>query len=62
MNSSNKLVIPFVKKKTFAERSFSVTAPQIWNDLPDNLHEEINLETFKTNSRHIFLKNFIANC
>ena len=27
MNSSNKLVIPFVKKKTFAERSFSVTAP-----------------------------------
>ena len=27
MSSSNKLVIPFVKKETFAEHSFSVTAP-----------------------------------
>ena len=55
INSSNKLVIPFVKKKTFAECSFSVTAPQIWNGLPDNLCEETNLETFKAKlKRHLF--------
>ena len=58
MNSSNKLVVAFVKKKTFAECSFSVTAPQIWNDLPDNLREEINLETFKTKLKTHFSKEF----
>ena len=53
MNSSNKLVIPFVKKKTFA-----VTAPRIWNDLPDNLHEETNLETFKAKLKTYLFKEF----
>ena len=58
MNSYNKLVIPFVKKKTFDEHSFSVTAPQIWNDLPDNLQEETNLETFKTKLKTHLFKQF----
>ena len=58
MNSSNKLVVPFVQKKTFAECSFSVTAPQIWNDLPDNLHEETNLETFKAKLKTYLFKEF----
>ena len=61
-NSSNKLVVPFVKNKTFAECSFSVTAPQIWNDLPDNLCEETNLQSFKNKLKTHFLKNFTADC
>ena len=58
MNSSNKLVVPFVKKKTFAKCSFSVTAPRIWNDLPDNLREGANLQrTFKTKLKtHLFIE------
>ena len=57
-NSSNKLVVPFVKNKTFAECSFSVTALRIWNDLPDNLREETNLQSFKNKLKTHFFKEF----
>ena len=31
---TNLLVVPFVRCKTFAECSFSVQGPKMWNSLP----------------------------
>ena len=42
---SLKLEVPFIKKKTFAARSFGVAGPTVWNDLPPNkrtVHDFIN--------------------
>ena len=36
-NGSNLLVIPRTKHKTFADRAFSVSAPTLWNQLPESL-------------------------
>ena len=40
--------IPFAKHKTFAERSFSVAGPMIWNSLPVDLHLSETVDSFKT--------------
>ena len=31
---ARKLLVPYVKNKTFASRAFSVYAPRMWNNLP----------------------------
>ena len=43
----NKLLVPFVKCKTFAERSISVSGPKLWNELPKNIRSTENYDTFK---------------
>ena len=49
-NSKYKqLVVPFTKRKTFADRSFSVVGPKFWNELPNELCMSMNLESFKRN-------------
>ena len=35
-NSKQLLKVPTTTKKTFADRSFSVKGPRLWNNLPDN--------------------------
>ena len=48
--SSNKaicLLIPKTKCKTFANRSFSMAAPKLWNHLPEDLRLSESLEIFK---------------
>ena len=45
-DTCNKLVVPFVKHKTFAERSLSVAGPRKWNGLPKNLREASCYQTF----------------
>ena len=50
LRSSNKykqLVVPRVKRKTFATRSFSIMAPSLWNELPDSLWKANSVEIFK---------------
>ena len=39
--------IPFTKSKTFADRSFGVTGPRIWNGLPANLQQSGTVDAFK---------------
>ena len=39
--------IPFTKSKTFADRSFGVAGPRIWNGLPINLQQSGTIESFK---------------
>ena len=42
-----RLLVPRTSRKTFASRSFSVLGPQLWNDLPRNLHRIDNYASFK---------------
>ena len=41
------LCIPFNKRKTFADRSFSVVGPRLWNGLPKSIRESPNPDCFK---------------
>ena len=59
LRSSNmymKLEIPTVKRESFANRSFSVVGPRLWNDIPNEIKKCINVETFKKQ-----LKTFLFN-
>ena len=40
--------IPFARHKTFADRSFSVAGPKIWNSLPVELHLSETVNSLKT--------------
>ena len=44
---TNLLVVPFVRHNTFAECSFSVQGPKMWNSLPEVLRSETDTDVFK---------------
>ena len=44
---TNLLSVPFVRRKTFADRSISIAGPKWWNSLPHNIREAPNENTFK---------------
>ena len=49
------LKIPYIKKKTFAARSFSILGPAWWNELPNELKEEDKTSNFKRKLKtHLF--------
>lgn len=62
MRSSNKikqLIVPRTTRKTFADRSFSVAGPKLWNDLPDTVKQCQTYEEFKKRLKmHLFIKAF----
>ena len=41
-----ELLIPFIKRTTFAQRSVSVAAPTLWNGLPLNVKQTSTLNQF----------------
>ena len=45
-NIKDCLVIPQTVRKTFAVRSFSVVAPMLWNNLPNYIKDNNNVEEF----------------
>ena len=49
LKSSSKqlLKVPTTTRKTFADRSFSVKGPRLWNNLPDNIWTITSYTTFK---------------
>ena len=54
-----KLIVPFARRATFAERSFSVAGPKLWNDLQKELREIKSLESFKKLLQtHLFTKHY----
>ena len=58
-SESYMLEVPFTKHKTFADRSFSIAGPQLWNDLPVYIKQSCDLETFKKNLKtHLFSNTF----
>ena len=55
---TNLLVRPITKCRTFADRSFSVGAPLLWNALPDSMRQ-LNFLTFKKMVKtHLFRQAF----
>ena len=46
-SSDKRLKVPFTKKKTFADRSFSVAGPQWWNQLPNQIKDCDTVDNFK---------------
>jgi hypothetical protein len=58
-SSRNILHVPFVKCKTFAERSFSIAAPKLWNNLPGSVQESETVDLFKKRLKtHLFERTF----
>ena len=53
--SKNNYIVPFVKRKTFAERSFAIQGPRLWNGLPEEAKQISNLETFKSKLKTILM-------
>ena len=51
-----RLDIPKVKRESFANRSFSVMGPRLWNDIPNEIKQCVDVETFKKK-----LKTFLFN-
>jgi hypothetical protein len=43
-----QLVVPFTKRKTFADRSISVYGPKLWNSLPTEVKLAGSIENFKS--------------
>ena len=39
--------VPYNKKKTFSDRSFSTVGPRLWNSLPLSLRQSESVDTFK---------------
>jgi len=53
------LEIPKTNKSTFADRSFSVAGPKLYNDLPTNTKEAPSTETFKKRLKtHLFIQAY----
>ena len=58
-NSDNKLMVPFTRKKTFADRAFSVYGPTRWNMLPKQIRDLPNTKQFKKELKtFLFQKHF----
>ena len=39
--------VPYNKKKTFSDRSFSTVGPRLWNSIPLSLRHSESVDTFK---------------
>ena len=59
-NNGEKLLVPFNKNKTFADRSFGTAGPLLWNDLPNNVKNCANIELFKKRLKtELFVEAFL---
>ena len=55
----NKYIVPRVKNKTFADWSFSVAGPKLWNDLPEEIRNANSIESFiKSLKTYLFKEYF----
>ena len=52
---------PKTKRKTFADRSFSVAGPRQWDNFPDYIKRSPNIEQFKINLKHTCLEEHLMN-
>ena len=61
-NDIQRLVVPLVRNKTFAARSFSVLGPTWWNQLPNTIKASQTVEQFKKLLKtHLFHEHFEAD-
>ena len=58
-NTTGVLHVPFTRRKTFAERSFSVFGPKTWNSLPNTLQTNMDYGKFRSGLKaHLFAKAY----
>ena len=61
-NDIQRLVVPLVRNKTFAARSFSVLGPTWWNQLPNTIKASQTVEQFKKLLKtNLFREHFEPN-
>ena len=49
------LEVPVVRHKTFAERSFKISGPTLWNNIPENIRLAKSEQSFKRDLKsHLF--------
>ena len=58
--AENLLEIPFTRAKTFADRSFFVAGPRLWNDLPDYLRTTNDYNEFKKLLKCFLFSQFLC--
>ena len=51
-------VVPFNKRKTFNDRSFSTIGPRLWNSLPADIQLSKSLDVFKKKLKTYYFKSF----
>ena len=56
-STRNLLVIPRSQLKSYGNRALSVSAPKLWNDIPEIIKCSVDLNTFKRN-----LKTYLFKC
>ena len=58
-SDSRTLCVPHIKTKTFGHRSFSLSAPSVWNSLPREIRHIRSATAFKTSLKtHLFKSYF----
>ncbi|CAG2186089.1 unnamed protein product [Mytilus edulis] len=50
--------VPYNKKKTFSDRSFSTIGPKLWNELGTNVRNSESLDTFKCRLKTLYFENY----
>ena len=60
-DDATRLLVPCTSRKTFATHSFRVLGPQLWNNLPRQLHKIDNYAQFKKELKtHLFKVAFLG--
>ena len=58
-SSRVSLTVPKSRTKMYGDRSFSIAAPRLWNNLPESLQNELNFNRFRKNLKtHLFRKAY----
>ena len=63
LRSSGKDLLKVAKSRLvhYGDKSFSVCAPSLWNDLPSSLRSSTSLDSFKNGLKTELFKRFINN-
>ena len=57
-NSESHYNVPFNKRKTFSDRSFSTIGPKLWNELPTSVQNSGSIDIFKNKLKNYFFRDF----
>ena len=56
------LTIPSMKIKIFADRSFAISGPTVWNNIPVNIRKILDFNVFKSSRITHCFKSFYVMC
>ena len=57
----NRLIVPFTRHQTFADRSLSVEGPRLCNCLPNDMGSLRDTDQFKARLKTLLFKKFMSN-